>query len=76
MRPQIPKPYRRSRGHDEKRAGRDDGIAEPSTPLETAMWDSDPANVEWKKHELERARQLAEWGNAHALAEDARDLRP
>ena len=38
------------------------GTAPPPTPLERAMWDGDPAMVEWKKQERERALELAKQG--------------
>ncbi len=53
------------------------GTAPEATPLDRAMWDADPANVEWKKKELLRARQLGEWSpTPHELAREAADLRP
>jgi hypothetical protein len=46
-------------------------------PTSTAMWDTDPRVVEWKKRELERARRIAEYHlDPHVVAEEARDLRP
>jgi hypothetical protein len=46
-------------------------------PTSTAMWDNDPRLVEWKKRELERAREIAEYSvNPHRVALEARDLRP
>ena len=52
------------------------GITAPRTPLDTALWDSEPDMVEWKRQELERAHKLAEWGNLERLATEARDYRP
>lgn len=47
------------------------------SPITEATWDSDPASVAWKKAELERARQIAEWSaNPHQVAHEARDFRP
>jgi hypothetical protein len=39
------------------------GIADVPTPATTAMWSSDPRNQAWAREQLERARQLAEYGN-------------
>jgi hypothetical protein len=44
------------------------GIAGPRTPLREALWDSDTDMIAWKKQGLERARQLAEFGNSSQLA--------
>ncbi len=53
------------------------GVDAARTPLREAMWDSDPDHVAWKKAELERARQIAEWSpSPDKLAEEARDFRP
>jgi hypothetical protein len=53
------------------------GIPEPRTPLKEALWDSDPANVAWKREELERARRLAEWHpNPAEVAAEVREQRP
>lgn len=54
------------------------GLGEPGarTPLREAMWDADPDNVKWKRAELERARQLAEFHpNVGRVADEARDFR-
>jgi hypothetical protein len=48
------------------------GIVGPRTPLDQAMWDSDPDMAAWKKEELERARQLAEWHDSDKLAREIR----
>jgi hypothetical protein len=53
------------------------GLDTARTPLKEAMWDSDPDHIAWKKAELERARQIAEWSaNPDRLAAEARDFRP
>ncbi|MEO5576784.1 MAG: hypothetical protein ABIR67_01575 [Gaiellaceae bacterium] len=52
------------------------GIAEPRSPEKEALWDDDPDNVAWKRRELERARQLAEWHDPERLAAEVRDQRP
>lgn len=52
------------------------GTAAPPTPLREAMWQN-KENAEWeawRKQEMERARQLAEFGNA--IAAEASDLSP
>ena len=49
------------------------GTAPPRSPLREALWDSDPEMVEFKKSERERARQLAEFGNAAQLAREVRE---
>lgn len=50
------------------------GTAPPPTPLDRAMWDADPAMVEWKKQERDRARRLAEWGrDPNKLAAELRE---
>lgn len=52
------------------------GLAEPATPLTSAMWDADiPAD--WKKEQLEKARGLLPWSqNPQELANEAADFRP
>jgi tetratricopeptide (TPR) repeat protein len=46
-------------------------------PTTEAMWDTDERSVAWKKQELERARQLAEYAlDPYVVAEEARDYRP
>ena len=52
------------------------GADVPRTPLREAMWDGDPDNEAWKRQELERARQLAQFGNVHQLAQEVREQRP
>jgi hypothetical protein len=50
------------------------GTAPAPTPLDRAMWDSDPAMVEWKRQERERARRLAEQGHdINKLAAEVRE---
>jgi hypothetical protein len=55
------------------------GLGMPSerSPLKEAMWDADPANVKWKKAELQRARELLAWSsNPQELVQEAREFRP
>jgi hypothetical protein len=52
------------------------GTAPPRTPVDTAMWSADPGYREWAAQELERARQLAEFGDVNQLAQEAADFRP
>jgi hypothetical protein len=49
------------------------GIAGPPTPVDQAMWWDDADHVAWRKAELERARQLAQWQNPDLLAAEVRD---
>ena len=51
----------------------------PRTPEKEARWWDDQTDTdltEWKRQQVERARRLAEFGNARALAAEIRDERP
>ncbi len=55
-----------------------EALGEPAarSPLHTALWDSDPAMVEWKREELERARAIGEYAtDLNRVADEARDFR-
>jgi hypothetical protein len=50
------------------------GIAEPDTPLDQAMWDA-AISPDWKREQLEKARQLAAWSrDPRRLADEAREF--
>jgi len=51
------------------------GTAPRPTPLAKAMWRGDPDERAWAASELQRARQLAEYGNVNALAAEVDDYR-
>jgi len=51
------------------------GLAEPATPLTTAMWDAD-VDPGWKREQLEKARGLLPWSaDPSKLADEASDFR-
>jgi len=51
------------------------GLAEPATPLTTAMWDGD-VDPGWKREQLEKARGLLPWSrHPNELSDEARDFR-
>jgi hypothetical protein len=52
------------------------GVPTKRTPVDQAMWDDDPDNIAWKKTEMQRAHELAQFGNVERLGADVRDLRP
>ena len=49
------------------------GTAPEATPLTEAMWAGDERYQAWAKGERERARQLAEYGDADQLAAEVRE---
>ena len=49
------------------------GIGKVPTPLDRAMWSSDPAHQAWARKELERARELGRFGDPHRLADEVRE---